>query len=276
MKAHNASNIDMRAYRVLYRKLGGYEFHRMRRYLRDMKDLMAYKKDKLKEYYNEQLKQYPGAARMIDEDSANEFANYERHFVGILHNSTFLSAYALFESRFARLCMFAAQKHGISVEEDNFLGDNSVRKCQNFIKANFPLRMKAVKPYSSVLDRHTELRNRISHHQATIPISNDALTTFVRESHYIRLLRLRGKKLRPFEIQDRLYIHYFLELAEYYLLWMLMRIIATKKERALLEAEDDHEIARLQDPKIRLETQQRVLGHHKKVRRCRPENILTL
>lgn len=271
MKAPNSRNIDMRAYRVLYRKLGGYEFHRMRRYLRDMKGLMAYKKDKLREYYNEQLKQYPGAARMIDEDSANEFANYEWHFVGILHNSTFLSAYALFESRFARLCMFAAQKHGIPVKEESFVGDNSVRKCQNFLKANFSLRMKAVKPYSSVLDRHTELRNRIAHHQATIPVSNEALTTLARESHYIRLLRLRGQKLRPFEIQDRLYIHYLLELGEHYLLWMLMRIIATKKERILLEAEDDQEIARYQDPEARLEAQQRVLGHHKKARRSRQE-----
>jgi hypothetical protein len=267
----DSRNIEGRARRMLYRKLGGYHFHRMRLYLRDMQDLMAYKKYKLKEYYTEQLKQYPGAARMIDEDSANEFANYERHFVGILHNSTFLSAYALFESRFAGLCMFAAQKRGIPVAEESFVGDNSVRKCQNFLKANFPLRMKAVKPYSSVLDRHTELRNRIAHHQATIPVSNEALTTFARKSHYIRLLRLRGKKLRPFEIQDRLYIHYFLELAEHYLHWMLMRIMATKKELALLEAEDDQEIARLQDPEAHLEAQQRVLGHHMKVPRSRQE-----
>lgn len=93
--------------------------------------------------------------------------------------------------------------------------------------------MKVVKPYSTVLDRHTELRNRIARHQATIPISNEALSTFARESYYIRLLRLRGKKLRPFGIQDRLYIHYFLELAEHYLLWMLMRIIATKKRASI-------------------------------------------
>lgn len=80
-------------------------------------------------------------------------------------------------------------------------------------------------------------------------------------------MRVRRKKLRPFEIQDRLFIHYFLELGEYYLLWMLMRIIATKKERALLVAEDDHEIARLQDRETRLEAQQRVLGHHEKTTR---------
>jgi hypothetical protein len=230
-----------------------------------MKDLMAYKKGKLKEYYSEQLKKYSGAARIIDEESANDFANYERHFVGILHNSTFLSAYSLFESKFKDLCMFAARKHGIPVLEDNFFSDNSVRHCENFLKANYSLKMKAVRPYSSVLDRHTELRNRIAHHQATIHVSNVALTTFVRKSHYIGLLRLCGKKLRPFEIQDHLYIHYFLMLAEDYLLWMLMRIIATKKERALLDKEDDQEIIILQNPITRVAAQQRVLGHNRKV-----------
>lgn len=49
MKAPDSRNIEVRARRMLYRKLGGYDFHRMRLYLRDMKDLMAYKKDKLKE-----------------------------------------------------------------------------------------------------------------------------------------------------------------------------------------------------------------------------------
>lgn len=47
-------------------------------------------------------------------------------------------SYALLESRFADLCMSAAQKRGIPVEEESFVGDNSVRKCQNFLKANFP------------------------------------------------------------------------------------------------------------------------------------------
>lgn len=267
MKIPDFSDIEERARRVFYGKLSGYDFHRMRLYLRDMKDLMGYKKDKLKETHKEELKLYPGAAGLIDDVYKNEAENYSRHFAGILHNSTFLSAYALFEARFADLCMFAARKAGIAFEEDKFSGDNSVRQCQNFLKVNYSLRMKAVKPYSSALDRHTELRNRIAHHQATIPVSNEALTAFVRENHYIRLLRLRGKKLRPFEIHDPLYIHYFLELAEHYLLWMLMRIIATKKDRALLDAQDDQEIIIFQDRKISLEARQRVLGHHRKTTR---------
>jgi hypothetical protein len=271
MKIPDSTSILERARGVFYRKLGGYDFHRMQLYLRDMKGLMAYKKGLLKESHKEELKLYPGAAWLIDDVYAKDYANYDRHFLGILHNSTFLSAYSLFEARFKDLCMFAARKRRISIVDDEFYGDNSVRRCQNFLKTNFRLKMKAVKPYLVVLDRHTELRNRIAHHQATIPVPNEALTNFVRKNKHIRLRRLRGKKNRPFEIKDHLYVHYFLKLTEDQLLWLLMRVLATKNERDLLDKEDDKEIILFQNRRAHTEAQRRVLGHFRKARIRKPK-----
>jgi hypothetical protein len=272
MKTPDFSRIEQRARRILYRKLGGHDFDGMRAYLHDMKDLMAYKKDKLKESHKEEMEQFPKGVELTEYVYAKHYANYDKHCVSILHNSTYVLAYALFETRLKDLCTFAANKHHIAMDEQSLLKDNTVARAANFLREKFSLKPAAVSPYWATLAKHTELRNRIAHHHGTIQASNDTLTEFARKNKHIRLLKLRNKKnIRPFEITDRLFIHFFLQLAEDYMLWILMRIIATKKQRALLDKEDDKELILFQNRRKRMEAHKRVQGHYRKARVKKPK-----
>lgn len=208
----------------LFSKLGGDDFDRMRTYLFDMHTSMQNQKHRLNQSHEEELKLFPLATELTNRVHRQYQENYDKHFVGLLLNSAHVASYSLFEVTFKKVCFHAAKQKGLSIKADHFGTSRITENCKKFIEKDIGLNLSKIEKYWKRLLLYKEMRNKITHHAATIPVGNKPLRRFARNNEYIHVHNPRTTKELSFYIKERLFVYDFLEISSSYLLWILMRI----------------------------------------------------
>jgi hypothetical protein len=233
MKLSQLNSKEEKARRVLY-KFGGYDFHRMKLYLGDMQNLFTRQKENIKKRHTAEIERYPASSwQLIDEVYEAHYRNYDIDFVGILLNSSFISAYSLFEVIFKQVCVYAAKKRRVEINVNEFSGSDVIGKCKMFIERNVGIDLSPLNEHWSNLMTHRKLRNSITHDSATIKPNNQFLEAYARSNEYIQIRRPRSKKATNFFIKHHYYVVEFLDLSRDYLLWMLMEL--EKKQKPVVK-----------------------------------------
>jgi hypothetical protein len=223
MKLKVYSPPDEKAKQV-FRSLGGDDFDQMRTYLFDMYRSMQNQKELLKQSHTEELKLFPLATDLTNRVHAQYLKNYEIHFVGLLLNSAHVASHSIFEIMFKKVCQYSAKKNSIEIPSSYFGTSGITYKCKHFIEHRIGLDLSQIDKHWKRLTLFLELRNKITHHAATIPVDRKALRKFARANEYIQLNNPRSTKELSFYIKDRLFVYDFLDTSSSYLIWILMRI----------------------------------------------------
>jgi hypothetical protein len=226
--------------RNLFYKLGGYDLHRMKLYVGDMRSLLLQQKDKLTKLHKSELKKYSDFSEMINNSYASQYLNYDKHFIGILNNSALVASCALFEVMFTKVCKYIAKKRKYELEENPFGQTQIIDRCRstlqnklgidlvNINNDSFLEKAKLVDDPWTNISLGRNLRNKIIHHHAIIPLANNELIKHVRENKYIQAKKIRYKQEVRFFINDQKYVKVFLDNSRDYLIYILFKFFEEK------------------------------------------------
>jgi hypothetical protein len=221
MKPRNPYTPENRA-ETNYYKLGGYSFHRMKRYLRNMKELLQTHKYRLLENHKEELEKYPQYPQLIDEAYEGQYRELDVHFVRILLNSSFIASFSIFEIMFKEVCHLAAYKYYKKVELDSMSG--IIDQCRSCITKDLRINISDLKHYWKALINYRELRNSLVHHDSIIKKNPENIIGFIRQLDYIKVKKIRNKAQYRFAITDKQFVNEFLDTASEFLANVLLKL----------------------------------------------------
>lgn len=212
------------ATRQLFSDLGGDDYDQMWTFLYEMHNSMQNQKYLLERNHKEELKLFPMSTELTNRVHKQYQENYNMHFIGLLLNSTYVASYSIFEMMFKRVCFYAAEKRNIVIKPDHFRAAKITWNCKDIIQQQIGLDLAKIERHWKRLVLFQELRNKITHHAATIPIGNKPLRAFVRRNEHIHIHNPRTTRELTFYIRDRNFTYDFMDTSRSYLLWILMRI----------------------------------------------------
>ena len=205
-----------------YYKLGGYAFHRMKLYLKDMRDLLRSHRFKLTENHKEELEKYPKYPQLINEVYRQHYQELDVHFVRILLNSTFIASFSVFEIMFKEVCQLAAYKYSQKAELHSTSG--VIDRCRSYIVRDLRIDISDLKPYWKDIIRYRELRNHLVHHDSAIKKNPKNIVGFIRKRNHIKIVKVRNRDEFKFSIMDNNFIVEFLDCSSQFLANILLKL----------------------------------------------------
>jgi hypothetical protein len=221
MKIRNPYTPESRA-ETNYYKLGGYAFHKMKLYLKSIKDLLQSHKYKLEENHREELEKYPQYPQLIDEAYEGQYRDLEVHFVRILLNSSFIASFSIFETMFKEVCNLAAYKYSKKAELDSTSG--IIDQYRSYLVRDLRIDISDLKPYWKEIIKYREMRNYLVHHDSTIKSNPGNIVEFLRKLDHIKIKKIRKKDQYKFIITDKQFIVEFLDTASEFLANVLLKL----------------------------------------------------
>jgi len=209
--------------RQLFSQLGGDQFDQLRTYLYEMSNMIGNQKVKLRQSHQEELELFPLGRDLTNKVYLRHYINYDSHFVGILFNSSLVSAYSIFESVFVIVCEYASELKSVPIYRSKLKTGNLVKNCKDFIEKDIGLDLSQIEEYWDELASAQKLRNKIVHHSATFSTSNEPLIKHIEASDYLHIEKAIDEEL-SFYIKDKMYLFDYIETSSSYLLWILMRL----------------------------------------------------
>ena len=234
MKLSALETPEYKARQKLY-KLGGYDFHRMKLYMNDMRSMLILQGNKIAKEHKQELLKYPQQAQMIDEVYYRKIDDTENNFVGLLLNSALVMSASIFEVMFKRVCAFAAYKtHKKFVEPRQRVNEG----CKTFIES-CGINLSEIDEHWNRIDMGLQVRHLITHAGGTFPHEKKVfdpkikeVINHIRSNEYISVKRPRSKKAKHFSIRDRLYVIDFLDVCSDYLIWIIMQLPERRSKRS--------------------------------------------
>lgn len=234
MKLSAIETPEYRARQKLY-KLGGYDFHRMKLYMADMRNMLMLQRSKIAKEHKQQLLKYPQEAQMIDEVYFRKIDDTENNFVGLLLNSALVMSASIFEVMFKRVCGFAAYKtHKKFIEPRQQVNEG----CKTFME-RCGVSLSEIDEHWNRINLGLQVRHLITHAGGAFPYEKEVfdpkikeVINHIRSSEYILVKRPRSKKAKHFLIRDRLYVIDFLDVCSDYLIWIIMHLPERRPKRA--------------------------------------------
>src|SRR5260221_1705843 len=234
MKLSQIETPEDRARQRLYR-LGGYDFHRMRLYLNEMRNLMRNQSIRINLEHKSQLKKYPQQAQMIDEVYFRKQDDNDNNFVGYLFNSALVASASIFESTIKNVCEFAAYKTHRKFQEQK---QRVIEHCRSFIKG-VGVNLEEIDEHWKTIEMSLRVRHLVTHAGATFPYEKNVyepeqkeLIQHIKGSKYIRIKRPRSKGPKQFLIKNQLYVIEFLDITQDYLLWIIMQLPERRRKKS--------------------------------------------
>lgn len=234
MKISSIRSPDQRARQQLY-KLGGYDLHRMRLYLRDMIGMLKKESVQIAQDHKAERRRYPQQAQMIDEVYYRRIEDHQNTFVGYLLNSSLVAAASIFEDMLKKVCHFAGYKTHTKFEVPR---QQIIQKCQAFIR-QCHVDLDLIEDEWLKLEMMLNVRHQITHQGATFRYEKNvfdpkekSIINHIKSSPYIEVKHPRSKQDKEFQITDRLYVFDFLDQAHDYLVWILMQLPERRPKRS--------------------------------------------
>jgi len=200
-------------------KLGGYIFHRMVQFLNTMNNGIQEESTKIDRRYEDYLAKYPDQGQMILEDYERTKSDNDKHFAGILLNSSLVASASIFESMFNVVCRHIAYKTRTKFDPDL---RHTILTFHKYL-CDTGLDIKAIEIHFNHIKLIFQVRNLIAHRGATFNDStNSHVIKHIKSSKHIKVHSRRHGKPSTFIITDRLYIIEFLHYCRNYLTAVLM------------------------------------------------------
>jgi hypothetical protein len=209
----------------MYEILINNTFDNMKVYIRESRDLMHFKKDQMMQNFKVELDSFPDSYELTTRVYSEYYENYDRRFVGILMNSTFTSAYTLFEVIFDKICEFAEKRYRLKLSAADLSGNEIIGKSKKYIERVAGVDLSSIDKYWIELTTYRKVRNCITHSMGVIKSSDTFLTDYVRNHSSIGLFNPLEKRTTTFYIKDTAYIIDFCSLAHDYLTYVLQELV---------------------------------------------------
>lgn len=239
MRFKDLNSPENRARRQLT-MLGGYDFHRMRTYVHDMRSMLKNESAKIINDYNHELKTYPNSDQFIsqlrDDVYLRRLDNSENNFVGYLLNSALVASASVFEEMFKRVCRFAAYKTSNPFNEPK---QQVLIRCKEYT-SRLKIGIDEIAEHWQTIEMFLQVRHLITHHGSTFPYEKKVfdpkvkvVIDHIKGDKRIMIRNPRSKKPKQFFIVDHVYIIDFIDVAHDYLVWILMQLPERRLRRSI-------------------------------------------
>ena len=136
---------------------------------------------------------------------------------------------------FKRVCGFAAYKTHTSFNEPR---QQVIDRCKKYI-TSLKINLSEIEEHWKTIDTFLNVRHLITHQGATFPYekkiyhpNEKELVKHIKSNEYILVKHPRSKKPKQFLIIDHLYILEFLDVAQGYLLWIILQLPERRPKRS--------------------------------------------
>jgi hypothetical protein len=210
---------------TMYRVLIGNRFDDMKRYVNSSHTLLNIRKQELEENFKNELLSLPDFQDITTRVYAEHFEDFDRRFVGILMNSTFIATYTLFETIFGYICEFAERRYQLSCSVGDIKESGIVAKCKRYIEDVAHVDLNSVDQYWRQINTERKLRNCMIHDGCIIKAKDIFLTNYVRNHPQLGPFNPMEKRTTTFYIRDKNYVITFCELTHDYLSCILKELL---------------------------------------------------
>lgn len=199
------------------------QFDELKEYLLEMDYLLQEKKShfiqecKPKEQ-NSSFQKKDFNIELIDED----YFKYEYSYAKVLYNSSFVTAYSLFESFFLKLCEHAKYQKNIKLNVNEVSG-KGIKRCKIFLNKVVGVDFASFQREWHEIINYNKIRNYIVHNRSSI--LKDSNKELQQQDDYSLVwnnsfLKIESEKSGTFYIDKNEYIIDFCDLANKFLLHM--------------------------------------------------------
>lgn len=218
---------------VLFRDHIKMEFFGIKNYLIETKDLIHNKQKELKAFYVDQIQ----AESLSDIDEArkeqfigdyiDDMAKYDLSYMEYIMNSTFTSAYSLFENTFRLICYYSQVEKGIKGDLPKI---NYIHESKNYIEKDLGISLSSLNSKWEELQEFKKVRNLIIHNASNfwekinIPLDQQDSYLFIVSNTFIQIKK-EGRG--DFYIKDQKFIIGFCNKVEEYLLEVITNVLQT-------------------------------------------------
>lgn len=216
--------IDRSAYKGA-NKIGIYvqyvniEFKRIKEYSTEIQGLLNQKQLDIKDLINDEIDKEPNPQyhSEIIEFFIDDVIKYEQTFPELLLNSTFTSAYSLFESLFSMICNLTRSKLDLKLSMKDLNGNGIIDKCKKYLEYVANIDLSSLDNEWNNIKSYSRIRNLIVHNSSNFkknrgqPLEKQEMYNYIL-SH--PLLQIKTINRGVFYIKESEYILKFCEEAE--------------------------------------------------------------
>ena len=228
IKVMSSSDDPETVFATMYKALIDRGFDRMKIFVKESRDLMLVKKDQMMGNFKDELENFPDSRELTSRVYSEHFENYDKNFVAILMNSTFTSAYTLFEVTFDKICSFAQARYGLKLSVSDLAGGDIIGKSKKYIEKVAGVNLDSIDKHWIELTDYRKIRNCVVHDSAVVGSDNIHLTKFIRNHKHIEVINPLETGTTTFYIKDIEFVFAFCDLAHDYLSFVLREVIKTK------------------------------------------------
>lgn len=176
---------------------------------------------KLAKWKKERLK-YEDAPEPFDmyETEILNFGNYR----DILYNSSFVTAYSIFENQLKVLCLQLEKYNKSKIKLTDIKGKGYINQCKNYIEKVIEINLTDLNKLWEIITFYQKIRNIITHSGNSIEKSNQ---DFTKNKFKIKGISF-GTKNNLITIESKDFIEYFLSISNQYLENIINKIHLTQ------------------------------------------------
>ena len=218
----------------IYKNILQKEFSEIKDFVNETKDLISSKQKELEKYINNEIKKsvHPDSEQEIVDFFIDDFIKYDRTYIELLMNSTFISSYSLFESSFSRICKHAQKEKGTQINLNDLSG-KGINQCKKYIEKAIEIDLSSLCTNWQEIQNYNKVRNLIVHNSANFEkdknkaLENQEMYSFIASNPFIQIKR-EGRGY--FYIKDYQFIIIFCDKAESFLSEIIKKVLNLEKK----------------------------------------------
>lgn len=209
------------------------EFSEIKDYVNETKVLIRSKQKVLENYINDEIKKdpHPGTEQEIVDHFLDDLIKYDRTYIELLMNSTFITSYSLFESSFSSICKYAQLEKGSQLSLKDLSGQGIIDKCRKYLEKVIEIDLSSLNTEWREIKNYSKVRNLIVHNSSnfkkdlTRTLEQQEMYSFLSSNSSIQFKTLgRG----DFYIKEHQFIIEFCDKSESYLDKVITKVLEIK------------------------------------------------